>query len=187
MSPLLLRRVSPAPSGGCSRAAPRRRGAAELPRRRDRRQRAPASTARAVRRARRPPCVHYNERPLLTRAAAAAPAAALLAPILFPAGRIIEMFEPLVALMPQVKAPSQEERLRLKIEVRLFWTVMALLVYLVCSQVPLYGVNKGGMSDPFYLMRVILASNKGTLMELGISPIITSLSGLERCPGGVRG
>jgi len=29
-------------------------------------------------------------------------------------------------------------------------------------------------SDPFYWMRVILASNRGTLMELGISPIVTS-------------
>merc|ERR1712164_46052 len=29
-------------------------------------------------------------------------------------------------------------------------------------------------SDPFYWMRVILASNRGTLMELGISPIATS-------------
>lgn len=29
-------------------------------------------------------------------------------------------------------------------------------------------------SDPFYLMRMILASSKGSLMELGISPIITS-------------
>jgi len=29
-------------------------------------------------------------------------------------------------------------------------------------------------ADPFYWMRVILASNKGTLMELGISPIVTS-------------
>ena len=28
--------------------------------------------------------------------------------------------------------------------------------------------------DPFYWMRVILASNRGTLMELGISPIVTS-------------
>merc|ERR1711937_932384 len=31
-----------------------------------------------------------------------------------------------------------------------------------------------GSADPFYWMRVILASNRGTLMELGISPIITS-------------
>ena len=103
------------------------------------------------------------------------------------AGRIIEMFEPLVALMPQVKMPSPEERQKLKIGVRLFWTVMALLVYLVCSQVPLYGVNKGGMSDPFYLMRVILASNKGTLMELGISPIITSGTIMQAsCARGAR-
>lgn len=29
-------------------------------------------------------------------------------------------------------------------------------------------------ADPFYWIRVILASNRGTLMELGISPIVTS-------------
>lgn len=29
-------------------------------------------------------------------------------------------------------------------------------------------------SDPFFWLRVILASNRGTLMEYGISPIITS-------------
>merc|ERR1719199_1751433 len=29
-------------------------------------------------------------------------------------------------------------------------------------------------ADPFYWMRVLLASNRGTLMELGISPIVTS-------------
>jgi protein transport protein SEC61 subunit alpha len=29
-------------------------------------------------------------------------------------------------------------------------------------------------ADPFYWTRVIMASNRGTLMELGISPIITS-------------
>lgn len=30
------------------------------------------------------------------------------------------------------------------------------------------------LADPLYWMRVILASNRGTLMELGISPIVTS-------------
>ena len=29
-------------------------------------------------------------------------------------------------------------------------------------------------SDPFYWMRVILASNRGPLMELGISPIVSA-------------
>merc|ERR1712196_98538 len=38
----------------------------------------------------------------------------------------------------------------------------------------LYGITMNHASDPFYWMRVILASNRGTLMELGISPIVTS-------------
>lgn len=29
-------------------------------------------------------------------------------------------------------------------------------------------------SDPFYWMRVMMASNRGTLMELGITPIMSS-------------
>lgn len=39
---------------------------------------------------------------------------------------------------------------------------------------PLLLRNRGLFKDPFYWMRVILASNRGTLMELGISPIVTS-------------
>jgi protein transport protein SEC61 subunit alpha len=45
---------------------------------------------------------------------------------------------------------------------------------LVCCQIPLYGIQSSNAADPFYWMRVILASNRGTLMELGISPIVTS-------------
>jgi len=33
--------------------------------------------------------------------------------------------------------------------------------------------------DPLYWTRVILASNRGTIMELGISPIITSGKKIE--------
>jgi hypothetical protein len=38
----------------------------------------------------------------------------------------------------------------------------------------LYGIKPNDSADPFYWMRVILASNRGTLMELGISPIVTA-------------
>jgi len=57
---------------------------------------------------------------------------------------------------------------------KVIWTGITLFIYLVCSQVPLYGVVANQSSDPFYWMRVILASNKGTLMELGISPTVTA-------------
>merc|ERR1711982_167472 len=46
--------------------------------------------------------------------------------------------------------------------------------YLVCCQIPLYGILSTESADPFYWSRVILASNRGTIMELGISPIVTS-------------
>jgi len=56
----------------------------------------------------------------------------------------------------------------------MWWTVGILILYLVCSQIPLYGIQKMAGDDPLYWTRVILASNRGTIMELGISPIITS-------------
>lgn len=67
------------------------------------------------------------------------------------------------SLLPQVK-----------FNVRLLWTIATLLIFLVCAQVPLYGIYSNDSSDPFYWLRVILASNRGTLMELGIGPIVTS-------------
>merc|ERR1712070_150432 len=57
---------------------------------------------------------------------------------------------------------------------KVLWTAISLFVFLVCCQIPLYGIMTSKSGDPFYWMRVILASNRGTLMELGITPIITS-------------
>lgn len=42
------------------------------------------------------------------------------------------------------------------------------------SQLPLYGILSSESSDPLYWTRVVMASNRGTLMELGVLPILTS-------------
>jgi len=65
-------------------------------------------------------------------------------------------------------------RERISFREKALWTVVTLFIFLVCCQIPLYGISLSQNSDPFMWMRVILASNRGTLMELGISPIITS-------------
>ena len=72
--------------------------------------------------------------------------------------------------------PSNATHLRAQIPFRekVLWTTITLFIFLVCCQIPIYGVQSAKSSDPFYWMRVILASNRGTLMELGISPIVTS-------------
>lgn len=51
---------------------------------------------------------------------------------------------------------------------------LCLTKYFLSSQIPLFGIMSSDSADPFYWIRVILASNRGTLMELGISPIVTS-------------
>lgn len=78
--------------------------------------------------------------------------------------------KPFMAIVPEVPQPERKVPLKTKF----IWTVVTLLIFLVCSQVPLYGIRAASDSDPFYWSRVIMASNRGTLMELGISPIVTS-------------
>ena len=58
---------------------------------------------------------------------------------------------------------------------KLVWTALALVIYLVMSETPLYGIpQQGGANDPFGPLRVIFASQRGTLVELGIGPIVTA-------------
>lgn len=72
------------------------------------------------------------------------------------------------------RAVCSRAPLQIPFNQKLLWTAVTLLIFLVCSQVPLYGIMSSDSSDPLYWLRVILASNRGTLMELGITPIVTS-------------
>lgn len=60
---------------------------------------------------------------------------------------------------------------------------LTLLIFLVMSQMPLYGIVSSDTSDPLYWLRMMLASNRGTLMELGITPIISSGMVFQVCIG----
>ncbi len=84
------------------------------------------------------------------------------------AGRFLSMFGPLSRFLPEVGAPTR----KVSFNEKLFWTAMALILYLIMSEIPLYNVGAGGLAQLDYL-RVIFASNQGTLMALGIGPIVT--------------
>jgi len=84
--------------------------------------------------------------------------------------RVIHLVRPFMPFLPQVAKPDKAVAFKEK----LLWTAVTLFIYLVCCQIPLYGIKATEGSDPFYWMRVMLAANRGTLMELGITPIITS-------------
>jgi protein transport protein SEC61 subunit alpha len=84
--------------------------------------------------------------------------------------RLINLVQPLRAYLPEVEAPLKRQAFREK----LLWTAVTLLIYLICCQIPLYGTVRREGSEALNWLRIILASSKGTLMEFGIAPIITS-------------
>ncbi|KAJ3350222.1 translocon subunit [Allomyces javanicus] len=84
--------------------------------------------------------------------------------------RFLHLIRPFMAVLPEVAAPERKVPFNQKV----LWTAVTLFIFLVCSQIPLYGIMSSNSSDPLYWIRVIMASNRGTLMELGITPIITS-------------
>jgi len=83
---------------------------------------------------------------------------------------VLSLVKPFCGFVPEVSKPERKVQFREKI----VWTAVTLLIYLVCCQIPLFGIMSADGADPLYWLRVISASNRGTLMELGISPIVTS-------------
>jgi protein transport protein SEC61 subunit alpha len=84
--------------------------------------------------------------------------------------RFIDIFGSMARVIPNVKSPDRRVPFREKFG----WTVIVLLVFLLMSNIPLYGIKTASTIDYLYWMRVILASTHGTLMELGIGPIVTA-------------
>jgi len=83
------------------------------------------------------------------------------------AGRFLSLFGPLSRFMPEVSSPTR----KVSFNEKLFWTAMALIIYLVMSEISLF--NVGGEGWQLDSLRIIFASNRGTLTELGIGPIVT--------------
>ncbi|KAL1151606.1 hypothetical protein V6Z11_A09G054000 [Gossypium hirsutum] len=84
--------------------------------------------------------------------------------------RVLHLVRPFLSFLPEVQSADRKIPFREKV----ICTVVSLFIFLVCSQLPLYGIHSTTVANPFYWMRVILASNRGTVMELGITPIVTS-------------
>ncbi|MCL5877497.1 MAG: preprotein translocase subunit SecY [Candidatus Bathyarchaeota archaeon] len=85
------------------------------------------------------------------------------------AGRFLSLFKPIGRVLPEIKKPGRKVSFNEKI----FWTALVLVVFLVMTETPLYGISSDAQ-DRFGALRVIFASNQGTLMELGIGPIVTA-------------
>jgi len=85
------------------------------------------------------------------------------------AGRFLSLFKPIARIIPEIKAPER----KITFNEKLFWTGLVLIIYLVMSEVPLFGIGASPLGE-LAALRTIFASSRGTLMELGIGPIVTA-------------
>ncbi len=82
---------------------------------------------------------------------------------------LLYKLKPLTDRMPAVTRPEGHVHFRTKI----IWVVVILLLYFALTNVWLYGIERTRIVDFFSSLRAILAGQQGSLMHLGIGPIVT--------------
>ena len=79
-------------------------------------------------------------------------------------------FRNLLMNLPEVKSPVEK---KLSFNVKLKWTLVILIFFFILSQIPLHGLAENAL-ERFEYLSLILGANFGSLMSLGIGPIVTS-------------
>lgn len=78
----------------------------------------------------------------------------------------------LLPVLPEVELPYE----RVTLDEKIVYTISCGIIFLI-GQLPVFGLKPNAflyIQDPFYEFRTIFAMEKGTLLELGLLPVITS-------------
>lgn len=63
--------------------------------------------------------------------------------------RFLDAVKPVMCVMPEVQAPTT----KIPFKEKAMWTLVTLFIFLVCCQIPLYGIKSNSSSDPLYWVR----------------------------------
>ncbi len=91
----------------------------------------------------------------------------------------LHRFEHILTKLPEVERP----RFALTFKEKVKWTGLILLLYFVLGEVSLYGLDPGSI-DIFEQMRAVIAGKFGSIISLGIGPIVTGSIILQILVGG---
>src|SRR6266480_1857443 len=78
--------------------------------------------------------------------------------------------KPLTDRLPAVSRPEGHVQFRTK----MFWVLAILVLYFAMTNVFIYGLDRTNVIDFFFSLRAILAGAQGSLLHLGIGPIVTA-------------
>ena len=74
--------------------------------------------------------------------------------------------------LPAVKRP--EDKVHVHFKTKMIWVIAILVIYFILTNVFIYGLDQEETIDLFAAYRTILAGAQGSLMHLGIGPIVTA-------------
>ncbi len=92
---------------------------------------------------------------------------------------MIEKLQPIFSLIPQVRSPTY----RVPFKEKLKWTGIILILYFFLGVVPLFGLSPTSV-DQFAQLRAVLAGSFGSIITLGIGPIVSASIILQLLVGG---
>lgn len=80
------------------------------------------------------------------------------------------LFENIILNLPEVSPPTQK---KLSFKEKLKWTGIMLVLFFILGLVPLFGLGQNALQR-FELLSVILGASFGSIISLGIGPIVTA-------------
>jgi preprotein translocase subunit SecY len=93
-------------------------------------------------------------------------------------GDLLDRMEPLLAAMPAVKSPEGHVHFKNK----LMWTFGILVLYFALTNIPVFGLSTSSQ-DVFLYWRALMAGASGSIVHLGIGPIVTASIVLQLLKG----
>ncbi len=91
----------------------------------------------------------------------------------------MSILDTLISILPEVKGPTQK---RLPFKQKLIWTAVILTVFFVMGLVPLAALGENSLQQ-FEFLSIILGASFGSIVSLGIGPIVTSSIVLQLLSG----
>ncbi len=88
-------------------------------------------------------------------------------------------FKSLLKYIPEVKGPTQKH---LSFKQKLVWTGLVLLIFFILGATPLFGLGANALSQ-FEFLSVVLGASFGSIVSLGIGPIVTASIVLQLLAG----
>lgn len=86
--------------------------------------------------------------------------------------RLLDLVKFFLPILPEVEVPFE----KINFDERVIFTIASGIIFLL-AQFPIYGLSPNAfleIEDPFYFNRSIFAMEKGTLLELGLLPVISA-------------